>query len=223
VRRRPRVVVVPGLAVHRYVRDPCAALAEHGCDVELETAPGARGAPAHLDAYGKWLATRLRTSSTVDLLIGLSVGAQAAAVAAATTPVRHLALVSPTVAPTHRSLPALLAAWLREGRQEPARLLIEQLPDWLDAGPRRIVAVIRSALTVHLEDVLDRVAAPLSVVYGDQDMVSSYEYAAALAAGPGRRLLVVPGAAHSWPYRDPTRFVEVARGLLSQPVRELTG
>src|SRR5690349_13195064 len=111
----PRVLVVPGAAVRSYVRPVLRELRERGFDAELLAAPGAPGSPADLVGYGTALGGRLRTDpAPVDLLVGLSVGAQAAAVAAAATvvpdaaaaegdavgappQVRRVLLVGPTV------------------------------------------------------------------------------------------------------------------------------
>jgi pimeloyl-ACP methyl ester carboxylesterase len=149
--------------------------------------------------------------------VGLSVGAQAAAVAAAalsTEQLRRLALVSPTVDPQARTAPRLLGRWLAAGRLERPGLLAEQAPDWRAAGARRLVQVVRSALRVRIEDVLPRVTAELTVVHGDDDAVTSHAYAARLADSGGR-LVVVPGATHSWPYADADRFADTLTGLLS--------
>jgi pimeloyl-ACP methyl ester carboxylesterase len=62
--------------------------------------------------------------------------------------------------------------------------------------------VVRSSLRVRLEDVLPRVPVALAVVHGAEDVICSHAYAAALAADHGGRLVVVPGATHSWPYAD---------------------
>lgn len=102
----------------------------------------------------------------VDLLIGLSVGAQVAAVVAAISsmaslhrppgsaasvqitvppPIGNLMLVSPTVDPQGRTVATLVTRWLAGGRRERTELLREQAPDWRRAGIRRVVAVVRSA------------------------------------------------------------------------------
>lgn len=205
-----RVVVVPGLAVRRYVRPAVAALRDRGVDARLAPAPGEPGAPADLLDYGDTLAARLRPGPPVDLLVGLSVGAQAAA-RAATHPgaAGRLVLVSPTVDPAARSVPALLGRWLAGGRVEPPRLGLEQVPDWLAAGPRRVAAVVRSALAVHLESALADVPVPVTVVHAERDVVTSHTYAALLAATTGGRLVVVPGATHSWPFADADRFADL--------------
>ena len=125
------VWIVPGLAVHRYAIPAADALRRKGHDVRLVEPPGWPGRPAELDRFGEALAAEIAdtvggaarealaaeiadTVGDVDLLVGLSVGGQAAAVAAATTPgIRRLLLVSPTIDPDHRTRRALLAGWLR--------------------------------------------------------------------------------------------------------------
>ena len=55
----------------------------------------------------------------------------------------------------------------------------------------------------------------MTVVYGEDDAVSSHSYAAFLAAEHGGRLIIVPEATHSWPFRDPDRFAAVVERLLA--------
>ena len=75
--------------------------------------------------------------------------------------------------------------------------------------------VVRSALQVRIDDVVGRVAAEVTVVQGKDDAVTSHAYAAALAADLRVRLIVVPGATHSWPYGDADRFAVTRIGLLA--------
>ena len=171
--------------------------------------------PADLSAYGRVLAGRIGAADEpVDLLVGLSVGAQAATVAAAAcgSRVRRLMLVSPTVDPATRTAPALLGRWLFGGRVEPAGMLREQLPDWRRAGPRRLLSVLRSALAVRIEALLPTVTARLTVVHTEHDLITSHSYAAELATAG--ELVVVPGATHSWPYRDGERFADLVEARL---------
>jgi pimeloyl-ACP methyl ester carboxylesterase len=158
----------------------------------------------------------MRAAPPVDLLIGLSVGAQAAAVAAAGSGgrVAHLVLVSPTVDPAVRTVHGLLARWLAAGRGEPPRLLLDQAPDWRRAGARSLAGIVRSALAVRIEDEGLAGAGRLTVVHAEHDAVTSHSYAAALAAAHSGRLLVVPAAVHSWPYRDADRFGDTVAELL---------
>ena len=213
------VLIVPGAGVRRYARPAVEALRGRGVAAGLLPAPGGAGGPADLERYGAELARRLASDSAepVELLVGLSVGAQAAAVAAAVLPpgrLRGLTLVSPTVDPGIRSGPRLLARWLAAGRLERPGLLAAQGPDWWRAGPRGLARVVRSSLRVRLEDVLPRVPVALAVVHGADDVICSHAYAAALAADHGGRLVVVPGATHSWPYADADRFADTVIGLL---------
>jgi pimeloyl-ACP methyl ester carboxylesterase len=50
------------------------------------------------------------------------------------------------------------------------------------------------------------------VIHAEHDVITSHDYAARLAADHGGRLIVLPGATHSWPYGDPRRFT----GLLDR-------
>jgi fermentation-respiration switch protein FrsA (DUF1100 family) len=65
-----------------------------------------------------------------------------------------------------------------------------------------------------LEHVLDRVAAELTVVHGDYDQLTTYDYAATLAAEFGGTLRIAPEGAHSWPTRDPEGFLRLVDDLL---------
>jgi hypothetical protein len=211
-----RVLIVPGLAVHGYAQEAAEALAAAGFDAALLPAPGEPGSSADLTEYGHELAGRIkRDGAPVHALVGLSVGSQSVAVAAARTSlVRHLVLVSPTVDPAVRTLPQLLVAWAASGRKEKPQLMLEQAPEWWRAGPRRLNAGLRSALEVQLEKVLPSVEAELTVVHTEHDGLTSHSYAARLAADHSGRLVVIPDASHSWPYRDADRFVRVMKMVL---------
>ncbi len=203
-----RIVMVPGAAVRSYVQPAVDRARAAGWDVELIGAPGEPGCPADLRSYGRELAARI-VRRPVEVLIGLSVGAQVATVAATAAPVPHLVLVSPTVDPACRSALRLLGRWLAGGRKESPRLLPQQAPEWWRAGAGRMARVVRSALAVELERLLPGVDARLSVVHAELDVITSHDYAARLAADNGGRLFVLPGATHSWPHADPRGFIEL--------------
>ena len=211
-------LIVPGAAVRRYVHGAVEALPSVGVSGELLAAPGEPTVPADLGKYGRALAGRIERSDGVGAVIGLSVGAQVAAVAAASTvskTIGRLILISPTVDPATRSGPRLIGRWIAGGGVEPMSLLPQQLADWRRAGPTRIATVVRSARRVAIEQVLADVSCPVTVVHAERDVITSHAYAARLAAVAGGELVVVPGATHSWPYDDPTRFaVLIARLIL---------
>jgi pimeloyl-ACP methyl ester carboxylesterase len=77
-----------------------------------------------------------------------------------------------------------------------------------------LVQLLRSAPAVHIEDVLSGVQATLTVVHAERDRITSHAYAARLAAERSARLVVVPGATHSWPYGDPERFADLVEEVL---------
>jgi hypothetical protein len=80
------VIVVPGLAVHAYAEPPVRHLRDNGYDATLLSPPTWRGIDHDLERYGRNLAADIdREGAPVDVLIGLSVGTQAAAVAASST------------------------------------------------------------------------------------------------------------------------------------------
>jgi pimeloyl-ACP methyl ester carboxylesterase len=214
---RSRVVIVPGVAVRAYAREAADALRQRGFDAVLLPGPGQPGAGDDLEAYAENILPMLLQHEP-DVLVGLSVGTQAAALLArrrTELPLRHLVLVGPTVDPQARSTPRLLAKWAKAGTSEPPRLSVQQLPDWREAGGRRIAAVLRSALDVRLEDVLTDVDAQVTVIHAERDAVTSHGYAAWLAADSGRSLIVVPDATHSWPYADESRFATTMEELVA--------
>jgi hypothetical protein len=73
---------------------------------------------------------------------------------------------------------------------------------------------VRSALAVRIEDEALGDVGRLTVVHAEHDSITSHAYAAALAAEHCGRLLVVPAAVHSWPYRDAHRFGDTVAELL---------
>lgn len=217
-----RVLIVPGAAVRGYVQPAADALRDRGVEVRLLAAPGEPGAHADLRDYGWELAHQFSREGPVDLLIGLSVGTQVATVAAAApdqqqapSQVRQLMLISPTVDPQARTMPRLVGRWLAGGRLERPGLTLEQIPDWRRAGLRRVSQVVRSALTVRIEDLLPSFSARLTVVHAENDVMTSHSYAAELAVDHGGELLVVPNATHSWPYADTDRFADTVQRLLT--------
>lgn len=208
------MVIVPGLGVRRYAEPAAAALRAHGHDVELRRSPAWRGEATDLRVYGERLGAELvRDGRTADLLVGLSVGAQAAAVAATVCPVGHLLLVSPMVDPPRRSRHRLVAAWLRPDGHPDSPSLRQQLPDWYRAGVPRLYAGLVSATRLALDDVLPAVSAPATIVHAGQDTLSPHAFAAALAA-EGPTLVEMPGAPHSWPVGDHQRFLDLVDRLL---------
>ena len=208
--------MVPGLAVQGYARVAVTALSDAGFDAELMDPPAWRGVPAELDAYGRQLGQRLREHDhPTAVLVGLSVGTQAAAVAAAAAgdQVRQLLLVSPTVDPSKRHRWRLLSAWLHGEDHRDSPPLRGQIRDWRHAGVSRIYRGLTSAVRVRLEDVLPDVTAQITVVHAEADRLTAHPYAVRLAEENDARLLLAPDAPHSWPTGDAERFVTLISEL----------
>jgi pimeloyl-ACP methyl ester carboxylesterase len=208
------VIIVPGLAVSRYLRPVADELARAGARCELLDLPGfgdSGDPPAPLDLAGCAAVVagylRERAGDPV-VLIGHSSGTQIAALAAvASASVAEVILASPTVDPRYRRLPRLLLRWLADGRHEPAALTRTQLPEWRRAGMRRIRVLLRSLLAHRLADTIGELDCPVTVIRGGRDPLCTPRWAAQLAAG--HRLVTVPGLPHAFPYHDPAGFAEL--------------
>lgn len=211
-------MIIPGAAVRGYVQPVADTLTLRGIPTRLLPGPGQPGAPADLRLYGEQLGQDLLTATGVDLLVGLSVGTQAAAVAAAAagaSGASQLLLVAPTVDPAQRTVARFLARWAVAGRREDSALLPQQFPEWRAAGLRSLVAVVRSAVKVRLEDVLRAVPSRVTIVHAQDDAITGHSYAAGLATRFHGRLVVIPGAVHSWPYGHGSGFADLVQELLT--------
>lgn len=158
------------------------------------------------------------------LLLGNSVGSQVAATVAAGHPdmVGRLVLLSPTAAPEVRQRLSRLASlpWPARDHRQPARwrrgrwrvLLLRLLHGVLGEGASlrllnvaeygcasfiRAAGALRAAVREPIERALPCVGAPVLVIRGDHDHLSSAEWAGELARLARRgRLARLPGAGH---------------------------
>ncbi|MFD8493797.1 alpha/beta fold hydrolase [Amycolatopsis sp. NPDC059657] len=203
--RHPAVVLVQGLAVSKYLRPAAHALA--AC--ELLDLPGfgaSDNPPSPLDVHGfaAVVADYLRDRDDDVVLAGHSSGTQVAALAATDPdlPVSRVVLGSPTVDPAYRGLGRMLTRWLKDGRHEPSAMAKVQAGEWLRAGPRRIIALLRSMPKHHLEDT--KIPRPVTVVRGARDPLCTDEWSAKLG-----KLITLPGLPHAFPYQAPAAFASV--------------
>jgi pimeloyl-ACP methyl ester carboxylesterase len=208
-----RVLVVPGLAVRTYLERSVAHLRQGGYDARLLPAPGWRGVEDDVERYGRALGADVdRAGSPVSVLVGLSIGTQAAAVAAASTPlIKRLVLISSTIDPQYRTPLKQFVVFAKGNPHERFRT-VRQMPDWSRAGPVRIIRCFRSAIALPLEDVLPQVSAEITIIHTEYDPLTSHAYAASLAADNGAQLVLMPGASHSWPKDDPPGFLQFMDG-----------
>jgi hypothetical protein len=205
-----RVIAVPGLAVRAYVAPPVQHLRNHGYDATLLQPPAWRGVDQDLALYGRRLAADIdNDGAPVDVLIGLSAGSQAAAVAASLTSlVSRLVLVSPTVDPAYRSMIKQLYVFVR-GDPHDNSAFYHHVPDWSRAGIPRIFRGFASAIALHLEDIMPRVRADITIIHTEYDPLTTHAYAAQLAE-MGKVFDQLPRAEQPW---SPLSVEEALRGL----------
>ncbi|MQA87091.1 MAG: alpha/beta fold hydrolase [Streptosporangiales bacterium] len=243
----PAMVLLPGLVTAGRSMLPLArAMIRRGWRTWALDPPGfgysdkpprALAMAEQADILAGWLrATELAPAR----LLGNSFGSQVAAAMAAAHPdaVRRLALLSPTIGPEVRRrlswmrfLPAPAARRTRVIGRYRVRAL-DRMHDWLgDAPPLRVlnvaeyasaslpraVGTVRCAVVEELEAVLPRVAAPMLVIRGDRDRLSSVDWAQHLVALlPDGRLARLPGLGHSAFYRSPEVVAEAAAPFLAR-------
>jgi pimeloyl-ACP methyl ester carboxylesterase len=211
-----RVIVVPGLAVHAYAEPPVRHLRDNGYDARLLSPPAWRGIDHDLERYGRNLAADIdREGTPVDVLVGLSVGTQAVAVAASSTDlVKRLVLVSPTIDPAYRSMIKQCLVFARGDPHDKTGYL-SHLPDWSRAGVVRIFRGFASAVGLHIEEILPKVGGAVTIIHTEYDPLTTHSYASSLAEINGARLVLMPGVSHSWPKADSARFLRFFDELLS--------
>ena len=212
-----KIIVVPGLAVRRYAEEPAERLRQAGYDVDLRPALAWRGVPVDLAAYGEQLGAEIiAAGKPVDVLVGLSAGSQAAAVAAAATPlVRRLVLVSPTIDPDRRNTVKMLAIYPQAQPERGVRAVLRAAARLVQgraaAHPARIPVRREAAAGGHPGAGGSRADHRARRLRPADD----YAFKAQLAADFGGTLLVAPSGSHSWPTRDPEGFLRLIDELVA--------
>ncbi|AXB44476.1 alpha/beta fold hydrolase [Amycolatopsis albispora] len=207
-RDREPVVLVPGLGALGYLLDTL-----DGCGARTRSylldLPGfghrpPRPCPAEIPAIAdtvvSWLA---EVPGGPVVLVGHSTGAQSALRAAVAAPdrVRALVLLGPTMPPRLRTLPALIAAFVRNSRHEPAGEIPVTWPYYLRGGPRALLRYLRSAQRDEPERLIGEVACPILLVRGKNDAFAPRQWLGELAAAsPRARIVTAPGA-HAFPFQ----------------------
>ena len=216
------VVLLHGLVVSSRYMLPLADQLAARHDVHVPDLPGFGRSPSAgivaqieplADVLVRWLAAR---GLQRPHLVANSVGCQIATAAVVRHPgsVRSLSLVGPTMDPSARTHQQFLR-WLRTGRHEPWRLNLIIARDYLDAGPRRALAMARAALTDHIECRLPDVRTPALIVRGTRDAIVTQRWAEAAAALAGAELVVIPGA-HALNFSSPAALAQVLLRFFEQ-------
>lgn len=154
-------------------------------------------APWLADALLSWLHAKGLTESC---LLGVSLGTQVVAEAAARAPedVGSVVLVGPTVDPQARSLPVQAGRLIYNNFFEGFSVVFSSLADYRDAGSRRVVHSWLESRNHRIERVLPKVKAPTLVLRGGKDVVCPQPWAEeATRLLPHGRLVIVPGGPHA--------------------------
>ncbi|MQA82711.1 MAG: alpha/beta fold hydrolase [Streptosporangiales bacterium] len=217
------VVIVPGLAVSRYLKPPQWRIATFA-RAHLVELPGVGDAPnaggaltLHHDAatLTAWLRTHI---DGAYVLVGHSYGTQVVlrAAAASDERLRAVVLASPTVDPAYRTMHRLLGRWLISDRREPRELHRSQLPDARHADLRRVTAMLVSMLTDAPEHWASRIAAPLTVVMGERDLLARPAWGRQLTRRPGGMFVAVAGGTHSFPFTRPDDLAHAVHATIER-------
>jgi hypothetical protein len=59
------------------------------------------------------------------------------------------------------------------------------------------------------------VTAEITIIHTEYDPLTTHAYAAQLAEMAGGKLVLMPGASHSWPQQDSARFLRFINELVS--------
>jgi pimeloyl-ACP methyl ester carboxylesterase len=207
----PPIVVLQGMTVSDYLLPACAALATW-TEVHLLDLPGYAGsgeATRWLDVrgYGETVVHWLE-QARLDrpVVVGHSSGTQVAAWTGVLWPdgVRAVALASPTVDPSVRSLPKLLYHWRLDARAPSPGLEQSHAPEWKRAGPRGVAHLLRVHLRDRLEDQVARLPMPMLALRARDDRLSTDTWMDDLAGvAPVGEWVTMPGAhAFVWLYPD---------------------
>jgi len=181
-------------------------------DVVLLPGMGLRGPVPSLEELAARLSGALGEGPVV--LVGHSQSCQVVVAAAQRDPrIAHVVLLGPTTDPRLRTLRGLAVRWLRTTAHEPWRTVPLVMAQWLRTGPRAMRQLWERAVPDRIERRLREVAVPVTVVRGTRDRLCPHDWAAGLAdVAPHGRLVEIPGAAHLLPQTHPVEVAAVLSG-----------
>jgi NAD(P)-dependent dehydrogenase (short-subunit alcohol dehydrogenase family)/pimeloyl-ACP methyl ester carboxylesterase len=220
----PTVVCVHGAGVSSRTLHPLVAELGETVDAWTVDLPGFGHSdkprrPLTTPELATALAAWLRSADLAPAcLVGCSYGCQIAVDAALRHPdaVSALVLVGPTMDPSARTWPRMLARWLRNAVHEDPRMLPLNIADYRDAGAARVLATLRESARDRVEDRLPRVRVPTLVVRGELDRIGPPAWAERVARlVPDGRLVTIPGAPHMVPFRAPRELSDVITGFVT--------
>lgn len=153
------------------------------------------------------------------VMLGHSYGCHVAASVATGRPDRVAALVmlSPAFDRRFGSPAAQMLRLTADAAMERPSLVGGGIRDYLRAGPRRVVATLREATTIPLEELVGAVRAPVLIVRGSRDPLTTARWAEDLrrSAGGPARVAVIPGAAHGLGHDAPLAVAKAVEAFLT--------
>lgn len=227
-RHRPVVLVHGMLATSRYLRPTIDDLASTHLVVAPDL-PGAGatpnpGPPLSIQDNAAVLHDVMSALTGPATLIGHSTGSLVATELAIRWPglAERLVLVSPPIAPEHRSPRAAALNWARAMAHEPAGLLARSIGDVVTTNFAQSRADLRNTLAYRLEDTIHHVQCPVLVVRGDHDPLVPAPWARTIAdRAVDSDYREVPGW-HAVPYTAPAALTEaVLAGERPAPENEV--
>ncbi|MBV2364557.1 alpha/beta fold hydrolase [Streptomonospora nanhaiensis] len=215
----PEAVLVQGLGVSQYLLPALAALGAwtRAHLIELPGFGGSGDPPRELGVaeHGRCVAEWIFARHDAPVvLMGHSSGTQVAAHAARGHPlVAGAVLASPTIDPAARRWGPLVARWLLDGRLEAPGLNATQRPEWVRAGPRRLLHTVSTHLADHLEESVARLEVPVLVLYGRRDRIATERWARSLAATASEGAFARLPGAHAFPWSHPEAWSAPVRAF----------
>ena len=139
-------------------------------------------------------------------VVGNSMGCQVGMALAERHPARvdRLVLIGPTTDAHARTVPRQAARLARDLPREKPSLVFAHVPDYVRAGPLRILRTLSHVMRDRIEERAARVRAPTLVLRGERDALVSARFVEELAARmPDARVETLPGAPHAANYSAP--------------------
>lgn len=223
------LVLIPGLSMswhaYRWFLDhyprtrPVFVVDPPGCGRSAGL-PGRMDADAQATHVGRWLDLVLAGAGRAQIaradVVGHSLGAITAARLAARRDdlVASITLVSPSPDDRWPRLGKHVGALVRGVPAEAPRVIAQAAFDYVRANPRVLVGFNTEAGR-PASDVMKDVRAPVLVVRGSADRVSSRTWCAALAAAANGEVITVPDGAHGLPQQMPRELVRIVSEFTS--------
>jgi len=199
------IVLVHGLGVSGRYFEPLGKELARSFRVSIPDLPGWRTSERPrraltLDELAEVLAELAGQQDGAPVFVANSLGCQIVLALAQRHPqsVRALILIGPTVDPAYRGWVRHAIRLLVGATRERAGLFPIVLRDYFLMGPRRMLATARAALADEPERRLPTIEAPVLVVRGERDALTTLGWARRCAAlAPRGAFVEITGAAHA--------------------------